>query len=166
MKLRTLPFGVLYAARKHPAAFAALDALTFEKDGVDGKSIYLYGEGWDFGEVAGNGRGRNATQLNIAGTGIGVFNDRLRDAVRGGTGVDILLGGAGADYFRFVNGESNASSVNTTNSAEYFTARFDSVYAFTGCAWLTLNTCSCSGNFGECSDSSTCCGFRRSPSSP
>jgi pullulanase len=51
---------------------------------VDGKSVYIYGEGWDFGEVANNGRGRNATQLNIAGTGIGVFNDRLRDAVRGG----------------------------------------------------------------------------------
>jgi pullulanase-type alpha-1,6-glucosidase len=66
------------------AVRAALDALTLENDGVDGTSIYIYGEGWDFGEVANNGRGRNATQLNIAGTGIGVFNDRLRDAVRGG----------------------------------------------------------------------------------
>ena len=66
------------------AVRAALDALTLENDGVDGASIYIYGEGWDFGEVANNGRGRNATQLNIAGTGIGVFNDRLRDAVRGG----------------------------------------------------------------------------------
>ncbi len=66
------------------AVRAALDALTLEGDGVDGKSIYIYGEGWDFGEVANNGRGKNATQLNIAGTGIGVFNDRLRDAVRGG----------------------------------------------------------------------------------
>jgi pullulanase len=66
------------------AVRAALDALTIEKDGVDGKSIYIYGEGWDFGEVANNGRGKNVTQLNIAGTGIGVFNDRLRDAVRGG----------------------------------------------------------------------------------
>jgi pullulanase-type alpha-1,6-glucosidase len=63
---------------------AALDALTLEADGVDGKSIYVYGEGWNFGEVANNTRGVNATQLNIAGTGIGVFNDRLRDAVRGG----------------------------------------------------------------------------------
>ena len=67
------------------AVRAALDALTLEKDGVDGKSIYVYGEGWDFGEVANNARGKNATQLNIAGTGIGVFNDRLRDAVRGGS---------------------------------------------------------------------------------
>ena len=67
------------------AVRAALDALTLEKDGVEGKSIYIYGEGWDFGEVADNARGKNATQLNIAGTGIGVFNDRMRDAVRGGS---------------------------------------------------------------------------------
>src|SRR5215207_6755163 len=67
------------------AVRAALDTLTLETDGVDGKAIYVYGEGWDFGEVAQNARGINATQLNIAGTGIGVFNDRLRDAVRGGS---------------------------------------------------------------------------------
>ncbi len=70
------------------AVRAALDALTLEKDGVDGKSIYIYGEGWDFGEVAKNARGSNATQLNIGGTGIGVFNDRLRDGVRGGNPFD------------------------------------------------------------------------------
>ncbi|MBP7688280.1 MAG: pullulanase-type alpha-1,6-glucosidase [Thermoflexales bacterium] len=63
---------------------AALDALTLDKDEVDGKAVYIYGEGWDFGEVAKNVRGQNATQLNIGGTGIGVFNDRLRDAARGG----------------------------------------------------------------------------------
>ena len=72
----------------------ALDALTLEADGVDGESIYLYGEGWDFGEVAENARGVNATQFNLAGSGIGTFNDRLRDAVRGGgpfdEGVDIV----------------------------------------------------------------------------
>jgi pullulanase-type alpha-1,6-glucosidase len=67
------------------AVRAALDSLTLEKDSVDGKSIYVYGEGWDFGEVANNARGVNATQLNIGGTGIGVFNDRLRDGVRGGS---------------------------------------------------------------------------------
>jgi pullulanase-type alpha-1,6-glucosidase len=63
----------------------ALHALTLEKDGVDGQSIYLYGEGWDFGEVQGNRRGVNATQANMTGTGIGTFNDRIRDAVRGGS---------------------------------------------------------------------------------
>jgi len=47
-------------------------------------SIYVYGEGWNFGEVVDNARGVNATQFNLAGTGIGTFSDRLRDAVRGG----------------------------------------------------------------------------------
>ncbi|MCC7208957.1 MAG: pullulanase-type alpha-1,6-glucosidase [Anaerolineae bacterium] len=63
----------------------ALDNLTLEADGVDGASIYILGEGWDFGEVAGNARGRNATQINMAGTGVGTFNDRLRDSARGGS---------------------------------------------------------------------------------
>lgn len=63
---------------------AALDGLTLAKDGVDGRAIYVYGEGWDFGEVANNARGINAAQRNIGGSGIGAFNDRLRDGVRGG----------------------------------------------------------------------------------
>src|SRR3989304_1222014 len=72
------------------AVRAALDGLTLAKDGVDGKSIYIYGEGWDFGEGAKNARGKNATQLNIGGSGIGGFNDRLRDGVRGGNPFDDL----------------------------------------------------------------------------
>ncbi|MEW2360278.1 pullulanase-type alpha-1,6-glucosidase [Spirillospora sp. NPDC029432] len=63
---------------------AALDRLTPERDGVDGRSIVLYGEGWDFGEVAGHARFEQATQAAMAGTGVATFNDRLRDAVRGG----------------------------------------------------------------------------------
>lgn len=63
---------------------AALSSLTRRNDGVDGKAIYLYGEGWNFGEVANNARFEQATQLNMAGTGIGSFDDRGRDAIRGG----------------------------------------------------------------------------------
>jgi pullulanase-type alpha-1,6-glucosidase len=66
------------------AVRAALDALTMENDGVDGQAIYVYGEGWNFGEVANNARGVQASQLNLGGTGIGSFNDRLRDGARGG----------------------------------------------------------------------------------
>ncbi|MEU7579187.1 pullulanase-type alpha-1,6-glucosidase [Streptomyces sp. NPDC041068] len=62
----------------------ALDALTPKKDGVDGKRIILYGEGWNFGEVADDARFVQATQKNMAGTGIATFSDRARDAVRGG----------------------------------------------------------------------------------
>lgn len=45
---------------------------------------YFYGEGWNFGEVANNQRFFQASQLNKAGTGIGTFSDRLREAVRQG----------------------------------------------------------------------------------
>ena len=77
----------------HPRAVmervrAALDELTMETDGVDGRSVYLYGEGWNFGEVAGNALFVQATQGQLDGTGIGAFNDRLRDAVHGGGAFD------------------------------------------------------------------------------
>lgn len=36
-------------------------------------------------QVACNQRGRNASQLNIGGTGLGSFNDRFRDALMGGS---------------------------------------------------------------------------------
>lgn len=70
---------------------AVLDNLTPGRDGVDGKRIILFGEGWDFGEVANNARGLNGSQLNIAGTGIGVFNDRMRDGGRGGSAFGNVL---------------------------------------------------------------------------
>jgi len=47
-------------------------------------AIYLYGEGWNFGSVGNDARFVQARQNNLAGSGIGSFNDRLRDAVRGG----------------------------------------------------------------------------------
>ncbi|MBV9265178.1 MAG: pullulanase-type alpha-1,6-glucosidase, partial [Acidobacteriaceae bacterium] len=62
----------------------ALAQLTLEKDGVDGSKIYLYGEGWNFGDTANDQLGPAARQANMYGTGIGTFNDRIRDAVRGG----------------------------------------------------------------------------------
>lgn len=34
---------------------------------------FRYGEGWDFGEVAKNGRGTNASQSNVSNTGIGRY---------------------------------------------------------------------------------------------
>ena len=74
----------------HPKALmtrirAALDELTPEADGVDGRRIVLYGEGWEFGEVADDTRFVQATQRTMAGAGIGLFDDRLRDATRGGS---------------------------------------------------------------------------------
>jgi len=62
----------------------ALADLTPEVHGVQGDKIYLYGEGWNFGEVADDRIFEQATQFNMGGTGIGNFNDRSRDAIRGG----------------------------------------------------------------------------------
>ena len=77
----------------HPRAVmervrAALNELTLADDGVDGASLYLYGEGWNFGEVANNALFVQATQGQLDGTGIGAFNDRMRDAVHGGAPFD------------------------------------------------------------------------------
>ena len=85
---------------------AALDRLTVRRDGVDGRSIYLYGEGWNFGEVADDARFVQATQRNLAGTGIGSFSDRLRDAVRGGGPFDEdpRVQGFGSGLFTDPNG--------------------------------------------------------------
>ena len=45
---------------------------------------YFYGEGWDFGEVANNRLFVQAKQADMAGSEVGTFNDRIREAVRGG----------------------------------------------------------------------------------
>lgn len=66
--------------------------LTVEEHGVDGENIYIYGEGWNFGEVADNRIFDQATQFMTGGTGIGNFNDRIRDAIRGG-----FFAGSGRD---------------------------------------------------------------------
>ncbi|MFE6650140.1 pullulanase-type alpha-1,6-glucosidase, partial [Nocardioides sp. NPDC057772] len=94
----------------------ALDALTLEKDGVDGKSIILYGEGWNFGEIADDARFVQATQKNMAGTGIATFSDRARDAVRGGGPFDADPGVQG-----FASGlytDPNSSPVNGTEAEQ------------------------------------------------
>jgi pullulanase-type alpha-1,6-glucosidase len=94
----------------------ALDALTLEKDGVDGRKIILYGEGWNFGEVADDARFVQATQKNMAGTGIATFSDRARDAVRGGGPFDEDPGIQG-----FASGlytDPNASANNGTSAEQ------------------------------------------------
>ncbi|MGW1585434.1 pullulanase-type alpha-1,6-glucosidase [Streptomyces sp. NPDC002386] len=94
----------------------ALDALTLKKDGVDGKKIILYGEGWNFGEVADDARFVQATQKNMAGTGIATFSDRARDAVRGGSPFDSDPGVQG-----FASGlytDPNSSTANGTEAEQ------------------------------------------------
>ncbi|GAA2490157.1 pullulanase-type alpha-1,6-glucosidase [Streptomyces thermolineatus] len=90
----------------------ALDGLTVEKDGVDGRSVILYGEGWNFGEVADDARFVQATQKNMAGTGIATFSDRARDAVRGGGPFDSDPGVQGFASGLFT--DPNGSKANGT----------------------------------------------------
>lgn len=62
----------------------ALAALTPEKDGVDGKKIYLYGEAWRFGSLVDILPDQAFDQGHAYGSGVGSFNDRIRDSIRGG----------------------------------------------------------------------------------
>lgn len=93
----------------------ALDALTPAKDGVDGRRIYIYGEGWDFGETAHNALGINASQSNLHGTGIGSFNDRIRDGVRGG---DIAKGDRGQGFATGLYTDPNAYTKDAMTEPE------------------------------------------------
>ncbi len=68
--------------------------------------MYFYGEGWNFGEVQDDKRFVQATQKHLAGTGIGSFSDRLRDAVRGGSPFD------GGDIIRKTQGFGNGALVD------------------------------------------------------
>jgi pullulanase len=79
-----------------------------------GRDIYLYGEAWNFGAVANDARFVQARQANLYGTGIGAFNDRIRDAVRGGGCCD--SGNALISQQGFINGawyDPNALSSQT-----------------------------------------------------
>jgi len=84
---------------------------------------YFYGEGWNFGEVANNQQFVQASQLELAGTSIGTFTDRLRDAVRGGafnaTGADIRKSqGIGNGLASFPNELQEESSQQYLTSAD------------------------------------------------
>ncbi|XOV77692.1 MAG: pullulanase-type alpha-1,6-glucosidase [Aestuariibacter sp.] len=79
---------------------------------------YFYGEGWNFGEVANNARFVQAAQIPLAGTEIGTFTDRLRDAVRGGSSF------VSAEELRFGQGIGNGlvTQPNDLQTAEQHAA--------------------------------------------
>jgi len=92
----------------------ALQALTVERDGVDGSKIYLYGEGFNFGDTVNNQIGPEADQINLYGYGIGTFNDRIRDGIRGGNPftderVQGFATGLFTDSSSFTNGSLSSS---------------------------------------------------------
>lgn len=97
---------------------AVMQNLQAAVNAAAGRPIYLYGEGWNFGEVADDQRFVQATQKNLAGSGIGSFSDRLRDAVRGGGPFD-----GASDIVKnqgFINGgcyDANASGACNADKA-------------------------------------------------
>ncbi|WP_229412663.1 pullulanase-type alpha-1,6-glucosidase [Massilia sp. Root335] len=101
--------------------FTPLDLLKRLQASVDqaaGRAIYLYGEAWNFGSVANDARFVQARQANMAGTGIGSFNDRMRDTVRGGGCCD--SGQSLISQQGFINGvytDPNALSTQTRDDA-------------------------------------------------
>jgi len=85
---------------------SAVQALNLSTHGVDGSTIYLYGEGWDFGSARDKGLTVcphcYAHKHNMTGSGIGVFNDVIRDAAHGGYSTDPV----GIRRQGFINGLS------------------------------------------------------------
>ena len=64
-----------------PAMVAAQTAVNAVAN-LDGRGhTYFYGEGWNSAQLP---NFTQAIQQNVAGTGIGTFNDRMRDSIRGG----------------------------------------------------------------------------------
>lgn len=85
---------------------------------------YFYGEGWNFGEVANNAQFVQASQLELAGTEIGTFTDRLRDAIRGGSSFvskDAIRQGQGiSNGLLTAPNELQSDDNNVAMLAEYF----------------------------------------------
>jgi pullulanase len=96
------------------APLAVIQKLNADVNQAAGRDIYLYGEAWNFGVIANDARFVQARQANMYATGIGSFNDRLRDAVRGGGCCD--SGAALISQQGFINGayvDPNATSTQT-----------------------------------------------------
>ncbi|MEK7434748.1 MAG: alpha-1,6-glucosidase domain-containing protein, partial [Cyanobacteriota bacterium] len=96
----------------------ALDSLTYVNDGIDGKKVYLYGEGWKFGSLDSLMTQKSMNQYNLSGIGVGAFNDRIRDSARGGNFMTATKSDQG-----FINGlyydyNNSAENVETPRSLE------------------------------------------------
>ncbi|MES2898316.1 MAG: alpha-1,6-glucosidase domain-containing protein [Pseudomonadota bacterium] len=96
------------------APLPVIQKIKTEVDKAAQRDIYLYGEAWNFGVIVNDTRFVQARQANMFGTGVGSFNDRLRDAVRGGGCCD--GGPALINQQGFINGvfyDPNAMSGQT-----------------------------------------------------
>ena len=99
--------------------FHPLWSMTRFRDAVQAvdPTVYIYGEGWNFGAVADDKRFTTSRQANLGGTGIGSFSDRIRDPIKGGgccDDGDEVVANQG-----FVNGQFyDPNAMNTGSTAE------------------------------------------------
>jgi pullulanase len=103
-----------------------IQSLSLAKDGINGKHIYFYGEGWNFGEVLNDSQFIQARIGNMSGTGVGTFNNFIRDAVRGGGPFD-----SGIDHVKsqsFINGlytDPNEENTASAGARDYLLKQTD-----------------------------------------
>ncbi len=95
-----------------------------ENFGFPADSVLVYGEAWPFGSLHSRSPETAMTQKNSFSAGIGVFNDRMRDALRGGTTNLAELSDQGfvtglLDHFNFSPRNRN-SPVNSGERVEKF----------------------------------------------
>ncbi len=86
---------------------------------------YFYGEGWNFGEVASNSQFIQASQLELGGSEIGTFSDRLRDAVRGGGNNTRDSQGIGNGLLTFPNNKQPSNNQDQTKMQAEYNLRMD-----------------------------------------
>ncbi|MBA6225379.1 pullulanase-type alpha-1,6-glucosidase [Colwellia sp. MB02u-18] len=86
---------------------------------------YFYGEGWNFGEVANNTRFVQASQLELGGSEIGTYSDRLRDAVRGGGNNTRDSQGLGNGLLMQPNERQTQSISSQKNNVQAYHLRMD-----------------------------------------
>ncbi|AKJ31519.1 pullulanase-type alpha-1,6-glucosidase [Caldimonas brevitalea] len=90
-------------------------------DAAAGRSLYYYGEAWNFGEVVNDRLFVQARQAQLAGSGIGSFSDRIRDSLRGGgpfdVGVDMMKHQGYATGLCYANNELNEGSCTAAQRA-------------------------------------------------
>ncbi len=98
----------------HPLAL--VKSIKSALDKAAGREIYLYGEAWNFGNVANDARFVQARQARMFGSGIGSFNDRMRDAVRGGGCCD--NGPSLISQQGFINGAFTDPSATSTQTKD------------------------------------------------
>jgi len=86
---------------------------------------YFYGEGWNFGEVANNAQFEQASQLELGGSEIGTYTDRLRDAVRGGGNNTRDSQGLGNGLLTFPNDRQSNNKHNQEKIQADYALRMD-----------------------------------------